>query len=97
MVIGACRVKLVLPENQSLKGKRQVIRSILSRVRGRFDVAIAEVGSQDLWQMAELGISCVSNETQHANEVLSQVVAFIERSHFQAEMADYEVEILHTF
>ena len=94
MNVGICRVKLRLPENLSLKGKRRVLKSITSRVGGKFNVSVAEVDDHDLWQLATIGISCVSNSKQHANEVLSKVVAFITDSRFEVEILDYEIEIL---
>lgn len=97
MVIGACRVTLRIPENHSLKGKRQVLRSILTRVRNEFGVSAAEVDTQSLWQRATIGLAYVSNDGAHANEVLSKAVNFIERAHSDAEMIDYEIEIIHPF
>jgi len=95
MNIGACVVRLRLPENDSLKGKRQVSKSIIERVKNRYNVSIAEVADQDLWQLLTLGITCVSTSAQHANEVLSKVVDFIQQSKFDVEMLDYEIEIIH--
>ena len=95
MNIGACKVRLRLPENETLKGKRQTLKSINERVKSRYNVSIAEVDDHDLWQLVTLGITCVSTSAQHANEMLSKVVAFIERSRFDAELLDYEIEILH--
>lgn len=97
MNVGVCRIRLRLPENLDLKGKRQVIKSITARVRGKFDVAIAETDDHDLWQMATIGIACVSNDARHNNEVLSKVVDFVARSRFEAEMVDYEIELLPVF
>ena len=93
MTIGALRVRLRLPENQSLKGKRQVVKSITTRVRNKFNVSIAEVEDQGLWQLATLGIACVSNTTRHTNEVLSKVMDFINNIRGDAEVLDYEIEI----
>ncbi len=95
MVIGYCRVRLYLPENHSLKGKRQALKSIIDRVRGRYNVAIAEVDDHDLWQSATLGISCVSSEERHANEVLSRVIETIRLARAEAELLDYEFEFIH--
>ena len=95
MNIGVCKVRLRLPENASLKGKRQILKSITERVKNRFNVSIAEVDDHDLWQLVTLGITCVSNSHQHANEMLSKVVNFIEKSRFDAELLDYEVEMIH--
>jgi uncharacterized protein YlxP (DUF503 family) len=94
MNVGVCRVRLRLPENHSLKGKRQVVKSVTQRVKNKYDVSIAEVDDQDAWQVVTLGISCVSESAQHANEVLSKVVGFIEKSRFDVEMLDYDLEII---
>ena len=94
MNVGVCKVNLRLPENQSLKGKRRVLKSIVARVSNKFSVSIAEVDNEDAWQLATLGICCVSNSGRHANEVLSKVVSFIINSHFDVEILDYEIEIV---
>ena len=93
MNVGVCKVKLHLPENRSLKGKRQVIKSIISRVEGKFKVSVAEVDDNDLWQSVTLGICCVSNDGRHTNEVLSKVVNFIGDCRAEAQIVDYEIEI----
>ena len=95
MNIGALKVRLRLPENQSLKGKRQAVRSIVARVRNSFNVSIAEVEDQELWQVATLGISIVSNDTRYSNEVLSKIVDLIESIRGDAELLDYEIEFLN--
>ena len=94
MNVGVGKIKLRLPGNMSLKGKRQVIKSIIGRVESRFNVSIAEVGDQDCWQLATLGICLVSNDKQHTNEVLSRVTGFIINGRFDVEVLDYEIEIL---
>jgi len=94
MHVGVCRIRFRLPENLSLKGKRRVLKSITTRVGSKFNVSVAEVDDQDLWQLATLGISCVSNDKRHANQVLSRVVDFITDSRFEVEILDYEIEIL---
>ncbi|MCK4273978.1 MAG: DUF503 domain-containing protein [Dehalococcoidales bacterium] len=94
MNVGVAKVSLRLPENMSLKGKRQVLKSITSRVRNKFDVAVAEVGDNDAWQLATVGICCISNNKRHTNQVLSRVVNFIESARFEVEMLDYEIEII---
>lgn len=94
MNVGICTIKLRIPENLSLKGKRQVLKSIIARVRNKFNVSIAEVDDNDLWQLATIGISYVSNNQRHTNEVLSKVVSFVRESRFEVEVLDYEIEIL---
>ena len=94
MNVGVCRIKLRLPENLSLKGKRRVLKSIITRVRSKFNVSTAEVDDNELWQLATLGICCVSNNKRYTNEVLSKVVDFIVNGRFDVEILDYEIEIL---
>ena len=94
MNIGVCRVTLRLPENSSLKGKRRVLKSITTRVRNKFNVSVAEVDDNNLWQRAILGVCCVSNDNRYTNEVLSKVVDFIVGGRFEVEILDYEIEIL---
>jgi uncharacterized protein YlxP (DUF503 family) len=94
MMVGICRLELRLPENHSLKGKRQVVKSIVARVQNKFGVAIAEVDNNDVWQIASLGVACVSSSRTHADEVLQNVVHFIQATRPDLEMIDYEVEIL---
>ncbi|UCG09839.1 MAG: DUF503 domain-containing protein [Dehalococcoidia bacterium] len=94
MNVGVAKIRLRLPENLSLKGKRQVLKSIISRVEGKFTVSIAEVDDHNRWQLATLGISCVSNDQRHANEILSKVADFIVKGRFEVEILNYEIEIL---
>ncbi len=95
MNIGAMVIRLRLPENHSLKGKRKTVKSITAQVASKFNVSIAEVDDHDLWQVATLGVSCVSSDGRHANEVLSRVMNFIESNPGDAEIMDYEIEIIH--
>ena len=94
MHIGVCRLMTHLPESNSLKAKRQVARSLTTRIRNQFNVAVAEVDDNDLWQRLTLGICCVSNDSAHANEMLSRVVSFVEDSRGDLVLLDYETEII---
>ena len=94
MNVGVGKVHLRIPENMSLKGKRQVTKSIITKVRNKFNVAIAELDNNDVWQVATIGVACLSNNKRHSNEVLSRVVNFIENGRFDAEILDYEIEII---
>jgi len=78
----------------SLKGKRRVLKSITSQLRNRFNVAVAEVDNNELWQLATLGVCCLSNDKRYTNEVLSKVAASIANGRFDVEMLGYEIEIL---
>jgi hypothetical protein len=93
MVIGVCQLDLRIPENHSLKGKRHVIRKLVDRVRSRFNIAISEVGDNDLWQRAQIGICMVSNDRRHMNSSLDKVIDFIEKMHL-VEIVHSEMEIL---
>ena len=97
MDIGCCKIKLHLPEIQSLKEKRRIVKSVISRLRNQYNVSVAEVDDQDLWQLATLGITCVSNNNQHVDEIISKVLDFITLNYPGLEIVDREVEILHGF
>ena len=94
MHLGVCRIMLHLPESASLKDKRQVARSLTARIRNTFNVAVAEVEDQELWQRLTLGVCCVSTDPAHANEIVSKVVAFVEESRRDLELLDYQTEII---
>ncbi len=94
MNVGVCKISLRLPENMSLKGKRQVLKSITSRIRNKFNVSVAEVDDHDAWQLATIGICCISTDGRFTNQVLSNVVDFVTSSRFEVEILDYEIEIL---
>jgi uncharacterized protein YlxP (DUF503 family) len=96
VVVGTCELTLQLPWNHSLKGKRQVSRSLSQRIRNRFNVSVAEVRDQNLWQRLSLGISCVTDDARHANEVLSKVVNFVADQDGSAILHDHRIEILRT-
>jgi hypothetical protein len=78
----------------SLKGKRRVLKSIITQLKNRFNVSVAEVDDQQLWQIATLGVCFLSNNSRYTNEVLSKVVNFIANGRFEVEMLDYQIEII---
>ena len=77
----------------SLKSKRSVVKGLKDRIRSKFNVSVAEVDNQDLWQRATLGVACVSGEKAFTADVLNKVVDLI-RSNTSVELIDYQVEIL---
>ena len=91
MIVGVCTIELMLHETHSLKGKRRILKSITSRVKSNFNVAIGEVDFQDKWQRALLGVAVVSTAQDHANGILSKVVNFVDSIH-SAELLDYQIE-----
>jgi uncharacterized protein YlxP (DUF503 family) len=94
MVIGVCQLDFLIPENQSLKGKRHVLRKMIDRVRHQFNVAISEVGDNDLWQRGQIGICTVGNDRRHINSSLDKVIDFIEKMNL-VEMVRTEMEIIN--
>jgi len=74
MVVGLCTVELFIAGSQSLKDKRQVLHGLKDRLRGKFNLSIAEVDGQDLWQKAVLGMACVANDGSYVNQVLEQAL-----------------------
>jgi uncharacterized protein YlxP (DUF503 family) len=77
MVIGICTVELFLPGTASLKDKRRILKSIKDRLRQRFNVSVAEIDEQELWQKSVLGMACVGNEKKFVNQVLDQAMGLI--------------------
>jgi uncharacterized protein len=94
MHVGVARIELLLAENGSLKGKRMVVRSVAQRVRNRFNVAVAEVDTQDEWRVATLGIVCISEDPRHSNEMLSKVIDFIASERLDAEVGLVDMELI---
>ncbi len=94
MNIGYCSLRFYLHGNNSLKGKRKVIRAIKDRLRNKFNVSVAEVGDQDVWQSLHLGIAAVNADAQYLDGLLKQVVNFVDNLHL-AEMTDCQMEIIN--
>ena len=81
-------------DNRSLKGKRKVVRSIVDKVKHKFNVSIAEVGSNDKWQRIELGVSAVGNDRRHIDSSLNNILDFVDTLYL-AEIVDSSVEIIN--
>lgn len=91
MTIGIARITLFLPLSHSLKDKRMVLRRVKSKVRERFNVAIAEVGDNDVWQRAALGLTVVGNDRAFAEAALDEVIRFV-RDHAEVTNIEHEVQ-----
>jgi uncharacterized protein len=87
MVVGICRVHLLIPESQSLKEKRVVLRRIKDKAQQKFNLAIAEVGDGDVWQSAVLGFAVVANQKRFVEGMVEKIVNFIDS---EAKIADEE-------
>lgn len=92
MVVGVCRIDLMVHESQSLKAKRQALRKVIDGIKNRFNVSVAEVADQDLWQRATIGISAVGTDRAFVNSVIDKVLNFIEDQHV-VELMDHEMEL----
>jgi uncharacterized protein YlxP (DUF503 family) len=92
VVVGRLQVTLNIPAARSLKDKRRVIKSLITRLHNQHNAAVAEVGDNDVWQLCRLGAAVVSNRSDHANSMLSALVKMIEREH-DIVLVDYEIEI----
>ena len=93
MIVGVCTVELYIPDGHSLKAKRQVLSSLKERLRGKFNISIAEVDEHDLWQKAVLGIACVATDRAYVNQVLDHVVNVI-RAVPPIELVKWHIEML---
>lgn len=93
MIVGAAAVEIHIHGSRSLKEKRGVVRSITQRVRNRFNLAVSEVGGQDRWQTALLGLAAAGAEPGPVRRVLEKAVEFIEELHL-AEVRSSDVEII---
>jgi uncharacterized protein len=94
-VVAAGHLTLHLPMSHSLKDKRQVLRSLQSRIRDTFGVSIAETGAQDRWQLAELTIACAASDAAHAQATLEKIADFVEAFHLPVEIVAADSELLY--
>lgn len=89
MFIGVSQLDLRIPASGSLKSKRHIVKGLTGGLRAKFNIAVAEVDHQDLWQRATLGVSCISESAFHAEKMLREIEKFVSR--------DDRVEILDAF
>ena len=92
MTIGTLEVVLLIRESHSLKSRRRVVKSLIDRIRSRFNVSVADIGDQNLWQKVVIGVAVVANDGRYVNEVLSKVLNLIS-SDLRAEIIDQSMEI----
>lgn len=92
MFIGVCTIEMHIPDSGSLKGKRHSLKGLKDRIRNSFNVSVAEVEDNDLWQKARLAVACVSNDKTHLNRTLDLVVNLV-RGVPDIDLLDYRIEI----
>lgn len=94
MHIAICKIKLSLPANHDLKGKRKVVQSLIGKIRAKYNVAIAEVNNNDLLQIASLGITTVSNDSKELQKVMMKIIDNIREYQGDYYLIDHSYEIL---
>ncbi|HLJ69524.1 MAG TPA: DUF503 domain-containing protein [Chloroflexota bacterium] len=97
VVVGTARVVLHIPASQSLKDKRQVVRSLVALAQRQFQISVAEVDDLDRWQLATLGLACVANDPRHADEVISRALGFISTRRIDVDVVEVQTELLHVY
>lgn len=94
MIVGVLRMELSLDEVFSLKDKRQILKSIIERLKSRYNASIAEVDLNDTWKNAVIGVSCVSNDAKHVDSMLNNIVNFVENDG-RAVLFNYNTEKIY--
>jgi uncharacterized protein len=93
VVVGLCTIELFLGDSQSLKDKRQILSSLKDRLRQKFNLSVAEIDAQDLWQKGVLALACVANDGRYVNQVLDQAQNMI-KSDPIVEIVQSRIELL---
>lgn len=91
MLVGCCSLKFFLHGNNSLKEKRRITKSIKDRIKNKFNISIAEIGDQDVWQNLHLGIVAVGSDFKYLDGLMNKVVESIDNMHL-AEMTDCQIQ-----
>ena len=92
MYVGCCSIKFFLHGNHSLKGKRRIVRIIKDRLKNKFNISVAEIGDQDVWQSLHMGIVAVNSDPKYLEGQTRKLVGTIEKMHL-AEITDCQTQI----
>ncbi len=93
MVVGTIQLEIFIPGSNSLKAKRRVVKSLTQRLRSKFNISVAEVDANDLWQRATLGIALANGNRTLAREILTKVLDTVERDG-NLQVLDYEISVV---
>ncbi len=93
MIISACTIHLAIPA-ASLKDKRQILKSVITRLRNNFNVAVAEVDQLDAWQHGVIAVVAVSNDKDYLHGLMMRVVKWIETTRLDCDLVDYDIELI---
>ncbi|OCL27364.1 hypothetical protein U472_07855 [Orenia metallireducens] len=94
MIVGFCTIELRIPMSHSLKNKRGILKSIINRIKNRFNVSIAEVANHDDWKLATVGIVTISNDTVYIQQLLNKVIEYIENNYLDVQLFNHIIEFL---
>ncbi|HBM75297.1 MAG TPA: DUF503 domain-containing protein [Clostridiaceae bacterium] len=92
VLVGVCSIRLMIQESGSLKEKRHTLKSIIERLKSRFNVSVAETGLNDKWQSAEIGVAFVSNDRVHIEKTINNVIDFVDND-YRVEVTDYSIDM----
>ncbi|NLP12642.1 DUF503 domain-containing protein [bacterium] len=92
MLVGLYQIELFIPDSGSLKSKRFVLKSLKDKIRAKFNVSVAEVEDNELWQRAVLGVALVSNERKFIDQVMTQIFNLIEQDDY-VEITNQQLEV----
>jgi len=92
MIVGTCEIELIIYEANSLKEKRHVIKSIIERIKTRFNASVAEVGYNDLWNRALIGVAVVSNKKALSESMILKIIDFIDNDE-RVEIINHHMEV----
>ena len=93
MIIGSARITLRLFSPESLKEKRHILKSVINKIKTSFNVSVAEISLNDKWQVTEIGIACVSNDSKFVDTTFNSIISLIE-SDFRVEIIKVQIEML---
>jgi hypothetical protein len=81
VTVGVLTLDLLIPESNSLKDKRRVLRSLIDQLHDQFNVSAAEIGDNDIWRRSQVGVACLSGDRTHANRVLQSALGLVDGEH----------------
>ena len=93
MIIGTCEIEIIIYEANSLKEKRHVIKSIIERIKVRFNASVAEVDYNDLWNRSVIGVAVVSNKKAFCEEMIDKIIDFIDNDE-RVEIINHITEVM---
>jgi len=92
MLVGLYQIELFIPDSGSLKSKRFVLKSLKDKIRAKFNVSVAEVEDNELWQRAVLGVAMVSNERKFIDQVMTQIFNLVEQDDY-VQITNQQLEV----